>query len=296
MIRFIKYLAVFLLGFLIAKFWYEPKIENHKKELKQVQKTRTLLYITLGIVILALFGFVLSLMGKRRDNKIITDQNIESEKQKEQLAYQNAKLESKATLYKILQVCSSDLDLNEILRIVLSELLKVEIIKGKNKGCILRVDGDDQIVLSAEQSLSEFEKNGISKVTLDECLCGNIYTTSKIEFCESESLGNHFNVPIINKDSVQGIIILFTDRSNPKMFEIIEFLQSISILLGETIYRHRITDKLRMAHIENTIKKKEIQRANVKVNESLFMQETINDLMGAIIRNENGWLVNTSLK
>lgn len=32
MIRFIKYLAVFLLGFLIAKFWYEPKIENHKKE------------------------------------------------------------------------------------------------------------------------------------------------------------------------------------------------------------------------------------------------------------------------
>ena len=32
MIRFIKYLAVFLLGFLIAKFWYEKKVENHRKE------------------------------------------------------------------------------------------------------------------------------------------------------------------------------------------------------------------------------------------------------------------------
>lgn len=32
MIRFIKYLAIFLLGFLVAKFWYEKKVENHKKE------------------------------------------------------------------------------------------------------------------------------------------------------------------------------------------------------------------------------------------------------------------------
>jgi hypothetical protein len=30
--RFLKYLAVFLLGFLIAKFWYEKKVENHEKE------------------------------------------------------------------------------------------------------------------------------------------------------------------------------------------------------------------------------------------------------------------------
>ncbi|QOD60119.1 DUF4230 domain-containing protein [Polaribacter haliotis] len=30
--RFLKYIAIFLLGFLIAKFWYEPKVENHKQE------------------------------------------------------------------------------------------------------------------------------------------------------------------------------------------------------------------------------------------------------------------------
>ena len=66
-----------------------------------------------------------------------------------------------------------------------------------------------------------------------------------------------------------------------------EFLNSIGILLGETIYRHKISDKLRIAHIENTIKKKEIQRANVKVNFSLQKQEAINDLMDTIIRNEN---------
>ncbi|WP_435416485.1 DUF4230 domain-containing protein [Polaribacter aestuariivivens] len=34
--RYLKYIAVFLLGFLIAKFWYESKIENHKKEEVQV--------------------------------------------------------------------------------------------------------------------------------------------------------------------------------------------------------------------------------------------------------------------
>ena len=30
--KFLKYSAIFLLGFLIAKFWYEPKIENYKQE------------------------------------------------------------------------------------------------------------------------------------------------------------------------------------------------------------------------------------------------------------------------
>lgn len=34
--RFLKYLAVFLLGFFIAKFWYEKKEEKHTKEEIQV--------------------------------------------------------------------------------------------------------------------------------------------------------------------------------------------------------------------------------------------------------------------
>lgn len=34
--RFLKYIAVFLLGFFIAKFWYDKKEKNHKKEEIQV--------------------------------------------------------------------------------------------------------------------------------------------------------------------------------------------------------------------------------------------------------------------
>jgi len=34
--RYLKYLAIFLLGFFIAKFWYEKKEENHQKEQIQV--------------------------------------------------------------------------------------------------------------------------------------------------------------------------------------------------------------------------------------------------------------------
>ncbi|MGB0881035.1 MAG: DUF4230 domain-containing protein [Polaribacter sp.] len=34
--RFLKYIAVFLLGFLIAKFWYEKKERNHRQEEIQV--------------------------------------------------------------------------------------------------------------------------------------------------------------------------------------------------------------------------------------------------------------------
>ena len=34
--KFLKYIAVFLLGFFMAKFWYEKKQENHKEEEIQV--------------------------------------------------------------------------------------------------------------------------------------------------------------------------------------------------------------------------------------------------------------------
>lgn len=36
MSRFLKYAIVFLFGFFIAKFWYQKKVENHKKEEIQV--------------------------------------------------------------------------------------------------------------------------------------------------------------------------------------------------------------------------------------------------------------------
>lgn len=263
------------------------QIESNKLELAQVKKTKGFLYGGLFILVIALFGFTRSLIRKKRDNLIILDQKKSVEEQQLLLASQNQKLQSKATLYKILQVCSSDNDIHKILKNVLNELLKVKLIGSENKGGIFTIGENKKIKLDAEEGLDESNVEGFNELSIDECVCGEVYKLRRIEYCTPLNGKNHFNVPIINNDEVQGIILLYTELSLERMIEAEEFFSSVSILLGETIYRHKISDKLRMAHIENTIKKKEIERANLKVNSSLQKQEAINDLMGAIIRNEN---------
>lgn len=263
------------------------QIKSNEEDLKQAKKTRAILFSGLVVLLIALFGFIRSLVRKKKDNVIIIKQKQAVELQQGLLAEQNSKLQSKATLYKILQVCSSDNDIHGILKEVLDQLLKVDLIGKQQKGCILLIGDNERIRLEVEKGLIQDEINSINNISLDECLCGQVYISSKVEYCEPEHGENHFNIPIINNGEVQGIILLYSELSVAKMMEAEEFLNSIGILLGETIYRHKISDKLRIAHIENTIKKKEIQRAHVKVHFSLQKQEAINDLMGTIIRNEN---------
>ena len=264
------------------------QIEANNVELKQAKQTKIYLFGGLFILLIALIGFARSSIRKKKDNEIIIQQKLAVEKQQQLLAEQNKKLQSKATLYKILQACSSDNNLHGILKIVLQQLLKTDLIGKEEKGFIsLAQEKQNTWVIKYSQNLSDSELKNIQSLPYENCICGTKYVNSKVEFCETDSGLNHFNVPIINNSEVQGVIILYSSLSVKKMKEAEEFLNSIGILLGETIYRHKISDKLRMAHIENTIKKKEIQRAHVKVNQSLQKQEAINDLMGAIIRNEN---------
>lgn len=263
------------------------QIQSNKADLEREKRTKTYLFGGLIILVIALIGFIRSLVRKKKDNLIILEQKKNVDDQRVLLESQNKILQSKATLYKILQVCSSDNNIHGILKQVLEQLLVVDLIGKTQKGAILLINETKKVVLEVEQGLSASEIEEANTVSIDECLCGAVYNSSKVEFCQPHNDTNHFNIPIINNDEVQGIILLYTELPGEKMYEAEEFLNSIGILLGETIYRHKISDKLRMAHIENTIKKKEIERANVKVKFSLHKQEAINDLMGTIIRNEN---------
>lgn len=264
------------------------QIEANRIELEQVKRTKIFLFGGLFVLLIALIGFVRSFIRKKKDNEIILQQKLAVEKQQQKLADQNDELQSKAKLYKILQACSSDNNLHGILKVVLEQLLKTDLIGKEEKGFIsLAQEKQANWAVECSHNLSKSELEEIQSLPYDNCICGVKYVNSIVEYCKSDNGLNHFNVPIINNSEVQGVIILYSSLPIDKMKEAEEFLNSIGILLGETIYRHKISDKLRMAHIENTIKKKEIERAHVKVNHSLQKQEAINDLMGAIIRNEN---------
>jgi len=275
------------LFFAKEKLKKDIELNNQKVELKAEKSTKTLLYAGVVVLLAILIGLFLSFRRKKRDHELILKQKKEVELNQVLLANQNHQLNLKAILYKILKVCSSDLGIKSILKKSLEELLEINIIGQQKKGCILLLNDEDKPTLEVQIGLKEDEISKINKVSLEECLCGEFYTSSKIEYCTPESEQNHFNVPIFNNGIVEGIFILFTNLPIEEMRNAEEFLNSASILLGETISRHKISDKLRMAHIENTIKKKEIQLANQKIKYNYKKQQAINQLTQSIIKNEN---------
>jgi serine phosphatase RsbU (regulator of sigma subunit) len=263
------------------------QVKSKEKEIKQQKQLLTVLYIGLGIVILAIFGFIRSIRIKKRDNRIILKQKVEVDEQKYLLETQNKKLLTKASLYKILRNCSLDKSVNHVIKVVLEELVKTEIIGNVNKGTVFYIDNNEIIVIASE-GYNDTELSEIKSLRLHECICGKVYNEYKINFCESNGVSNeHFYIPILSNNQLQAILILNSNIDLKEKDVIIDFLNSASILLGDTIYRHKISDKLRMANIENTIKKKEIQIANKEINFALENQESINQLMSSIIKNEN---------
>ena len=263
------------------------ELKNHKIILIQERNTKYFLLVLLGSSFISLFLFIRSFKRNKKNNGIISLQKLEARKSQVVLANQNKKLLLESSLYKILKVCSKDLPIKIILQKVLTYLLDLNSTFESSKGYIyLETEGVNNGI-ETSIGLTETELK-IYKNTLDhECICGEVYNEHKVELCCNKHLQNHFNIPILSNQEVLGIIILFTNHTADEMKRKIHFLEVVANLLGETIYRHNTVDKLRLAHLENILQKKEVENVNKKIALSLNMQEAINGLMGAIINNEN---------
>jgi len=265
----------------------EAKLKTQSILIDEGQKTKHILFVGLILVIIALILILVGLRRKKKDNKIITAQKEESEFHQDLLSKQNKSLQTKASLYKILNVSSKDLSIKHVLGEVLDHLVDLEIIGTYGKGYVYlntegRINGVDIIKGVSLDEVKEYK-------TIDEseCICGEHYSGFEVEFCDNGSVENHYYVPIVNNNETLGVIVLFTKLTKTEMEKSIDFLNVVSKLLGETVSRHNMTDKLRLAHIENTLKKKEVKKVHDRVNQALTKQAAINDLIGAIINNEN---------
>lgn len=265
----------------------ESKLETQSALIEEEKKIKYILFVGLFLALLALIIFIVGLRRKKRDNAIITFQKEESEQQQVLLFDQNKSLQSKASLYKILNVSSKDLSIKSVLNEVLSHLVELDFIGSCGKGYIyLKSEGRFSGV-DVHTGIDSDTMNEYKSTNENECICGNNYSGLKTEFCSDDSSGNHYYVPIINLNETLGVMVLFTKLEVTEMEKSVEFLEIVSKLLGETVSRHNMTDKLRLAHIENTIKRKEVKKVYDKVNQALNKQAAINDLIGAIINNEN---------
>ena len=265
----------------------ESKLETQSLLIEEEKKIKYILLGGLVLAFLTLTIFVVGLRRKKKDNEIITAQKEESENHQILLSEQNQSLQSKASLYKILNVTSKDLSIKVVLSEVLNHLVGLKFIGSYGKGYIYlktegRFNGVD-VVSGISKNELEVYKNTDDR----ECICGEQYSGFEVEFCSNGIVENHYSIPIVNNNESLGILVIFTKLSLGELKKNIDFFNIVSKLLGETVSRHNVTDKLRLAHIENTLKKKEIKKAHDKVNKALNKQAAINDLIGAIIDNKN---------
>lgn len=222
----------------------------HDAEIKAERQTKMLLYGGIAIVLLALIGFIRSNRINKRNNKIISGQN--------------RKLTSKATLYKILKVCSSDQAINVVLQEVLNELVDVPWFAKEKKAHIFALDENDHFKLRAHilDQEAELKSSDLDKKEL-------ILVTNNGQ--------RHYHVPVMNEGKILAILKLFVWENHQETADERNFLESISLLLAETLQRDIIEKNLRLAHMENMLKKKEIERAHAEVSEQNELLEALNN-------------------
>jgi hypothetical protein len=266
----------------------ENQLNIQKLNTEKVEGQKKLLYVILFILTVLVFVFIWNLKQKKKANTIISSKAKEVEEQKKLLELQNEKLKTDALLYQILKICSSDeFSIHKILQNVLQKLNDVDFIGTINKSAVLSYSKNkDLLNIETQINLTETEQQTLINIVRNK-INSNDFTNDKIKEYDIDNLGNFYYIPLLKDDNLLGVTILFKQPQKKVTDFEIRFLESIRILYRDTLYRHKITDKLRLAHLENTIKKKEIQRAHQKVNIALKQQEAINKLMNKIIRNEN---------
>jgi len=266
----------------------EAELNLNKLKTEKFQNEKKILYGSILLLLLILFLFFKSIIQKKNDNKVISDKALEIEKQRELLEKQNEKLKTEALLFNILRICSSDdLSIHKILNGIIEKLNNVDFLGTINKSAVLSFSNSkNEFNFEVEINFSEKEKKQLIDIS-EENYCQPILTHTQIQVEEINNLGKYYLIPLVKNNKLLGITYLMLEQEKEVTHFELNFLESIRLLYGDTLYRHKIADKLRIAHIENTIKKKEIQRAHEKANKALSQQEAINDLMNSIIRNEN---------
>jgi len=276
------------LKFLAYKQQQETELNLQKLKSEKSENQKKILFAGIFILSLLLFVFFRSIVQKKKDNELISQKAIEIEKQKELLLQQNDKLKADAILFNILRICSSDdLPIRKILNKIIDKLNDTDFLGLENKSAVLYYSKrKNKFSIDLERNITSEQRNKFIEYAKAQ-FKQNKKLDFKIKVIDEEIIGRYYFIPFIKNGRLLGFTF-FKLKHNKKVSNYeLRFLESIRMLYGDTLYRHKIADKLRLAHIENTIKKKEIQRAHKEVNKSLKQQEAINVLMKSIIKNEN---------
>ena len=201
-------------------------------------------------------------------------------------------LDNERALNRVLRLVASEKCLNDILYACLRILLSVNWLALQPKGGIfLNDEQNDELILVAENNLGPNIKSLCAKVAFGHCLCGRAAQSKKIihAHCVDERHDTrfegmqphgHYNVPILHRDKVLGVIVFYLPHGHRSRPDEKAFLQNVADILSIVIYRKQLE-----THLEEANHKLEIQATTDALtglnNRRLFQQRLESEIATA---------------
>jgi len=165
---------------------------------------------------------------------------------------------------ELLNLSLQDLPLDELLQRCLEIILSAPFAEIQNKGGIFLADEEQQMLhLVAESQLEEKIAMMCNQVPFGTCLCGRaaeqkrlihvkcVDERHEIRFEGMRDHG-HYCVPIVAKDTVLGVIVLYLDQGHAITDEERDFLNGVAKTLAGIIQHGRTLEQLVKIHNQNS--------------------------------------------
>jgi len=165
--------------------------------------------------------------------------------------------EEQGALNAILRISLEDISLEQQLERVLDLLLSLPWLPLESKGGIFQVDDQGEtLVLKVQRGLAPALLIDCARVPFGYCLCGRAAESQEIQYAscldhrhdisyDGIKPHGHYNVPILSRRGVLGVIVLYLKHGHIRQDSEIEFLGSVANTLAGLI-EHRLTqDALR---------------------------------------------------
>lgn len=164
--------------------------------------------------------------------------------------------EEQMALNSILSVSLEDISLEEQLQKALDILLSLSWLNIASKGGIFLADNKSKtLLLKVQKHLNQKLLSTCAQVPFGYCLCGRAAASGEIQYScclderhdisfEGMESHGHYNVPILSKQGVLGVIVVYLQHGHLKQEREVAFLKSVANTLSGLIKHHKIQDKL----------------------------------------------------
>jgi diguanylate cyclase (GGDEF)-like protein/PAS domain S-box-containing protein len=174
--------------------------------------------------------------------------------------------DEQSALNTILRISLEDIPLVQQFERVLDILLSLSWLPlAPSGGVFLVEDNEEVLVLKAQRNLAPALLTRCARVPFGYCLCGRAAATREIQFASCvdarhdityHGIGphGHYNVPILSRNGLLGVVVLYLKDGHVRDDREMEFLGSVSNTLAGLIERKQMEEALRQTAVafENT--------------------------------------------